>query len=121
MNLRGGKRTEFPLSVKKKAFSRCCREGTPRCETCGIVLTGGNVIYEHVIPDGLHGDPTLENCKVHCRTCADTKTFTQDNPRMAKADRQLKASFGLKRKKKPILGSKASGFKQRMDGTWVRR
>lgn len=99
-SLRGHARREFPLSVRKAAFARCCKNGTipgvPQCETCGAELnrrTG--TIYEHVIPDGLGGDPTLENCKVHCKTCADVKTRTQDNPRMVKADRVTRKEYGL--------------------------
>lgn len=125
-SLRGHQRREFPLSVRKLAFKRCCLNGTmpgvPQCETCGCPLnvrTG--TIYEHVIPDGLGGEPTLENCKVHCRTCADVKTFTEDNPRMAKADRVLKKNFGLEPKGRPMPGSRASGLRKRMDGTVERR
>ena len=102
MNLRGQKRREFPQSVRKAAFIRCCRQGIPRCEGCGVMLRAANIIYEHVTPDGLGGEPTLENCKVHCRNCAYVKTFTEDNPRMAKADRVLKKNFGLGRAKQKI-------------------
>jgi len=102
MNLRGIKRQEFPASVRKAAFIRCCKQGIPRCESCGGMLRAGNIIYEHVQPDGLGGEPTLENCKVHCRNCADVKTFKEDNPRMAKADRVLKKNFGLGRTKQKI-------------------
>jgi len=102
MNIRGIKRQEFPASVRKAAFVRCCKQGIPRCESCGGMLRAGNIIYEHVQPDGLGGEPTLENCKVHCRNCADVKTFTEDNPRMAKADRVLKKNFGLGRTKQKI-------------------
>lgn len=99
--LRGLKRTEFPLSVRKKAFTRSCKDGILHCEGCGNQIRG-TPIYEHVIPDGLGGEPTLENCKVHCKTCADVKTFTEDNPRMAKADRVLKKNFGLRPAKQKI-------------------
>ncbi len=103
-SLRGHERREFPLSVRKKAFQRCCLQGTmpgvPQCETCGYHLNvRAGTIYEHVIPDGLGGEPTLDNCKVNCKTCADVKTFTEDNPRMAKADRVLKKNFGLRNRK----------------------
>lgn len=100
-SLRGHKRTEFPLSVKKAAFRRCCRDGMPYCESCGLPIRG-TPIYEHVIPDGLGGEPTLENCKVHDRICADLKTYTEDNPRMAKADRVLKKHFGLQSSRQKI-------------------
>jgi hypothetical protein len=112
MNLRGQQRREFPQSVRKAAFKRCCQNGAmpgiPQCETCGAMLRSGGIIYEHVQADGLQGDPTLENCKVHCKICADVKTFTQDNPRMQKADRVLKKSFGLEAKRAKI---KSAGFR----------
>jgi hypothetical protein len=110
VNLRGIKRQEFPASVRKAAFIRCCKQGIPRCEGCGGMLRAGNIIYEHVQPDGLGGEPILENCKVHCRNCADVKTFTEDNPRMAKADRVLKKNFGLGRAKQKI---QSRGFEKR--------
>lgn len=115
MNLRGEKRTEFPQSVRKKAFARCCQQGTvpgvPQCETCGVQLSPRTgIIYEHVVPDGLGGEPTLENCKVHCRNCADIKTHTEDNPRMRKADRVLKVTYGLRPAKRQQI--KGRGFRQ---------
>lgn len=101
MNLRGLDRTEFPQSVRKAAFRRCCKNGKPYCEGCGDEIRGVT-IYEHVAPDGLGGEPTLDNCKVHCKTCADVKTHTEDNPRMAKADRVLKHTYGLEPSKQKI-------------------
>lgn len=110
MNLRGQTRREFPQSVRKLAFARCCRNGQPYCEGCGCEINARTgMIYEHVIPDGLGGEPTLENCKVHCKTCADVKTFTQDNPRMAKADRVLKKNFGLRPSRVKI---QSAGFRK---------
>lgn len=107
-SLRGHKRQEFPQPVRKLAFRRCCRDGIPYCEGCGNQIRQ-TPIYEHVQPDGLGGEPTLENCKVHCKTCADVKTFTEDNPRMAKADRVLKKHFGLRPAKAKI---QSAGFRK---------
>lgn len=110
MNLRGIVRTEFPKKVKAAAFRRCCdSKGVPRCETCRKELRAGHTIFEHVQPDGLSGEPTLENCKVHCRPCADVKTFKEDNPRMQKADRQLKKSFGISDSRSRI---QSAGFRK---------
>ena len=124
MNMRGEKRTEFPQAIKKAAFARSCQlDGIPKCEApgCGKVIRAGHLIFEHVQPDGLGGEPTLANCKCYCDVCATRKTFEEDNPRMAKADRVLKATFGMKRKGRPMPGSKASGFKRKMSGVVVRR
>jgi hypothetical protein len=120
--MRGVSRHEFPLSVRKAAFRRCCKDGRPYCESCGVELNARTgVVYEHVTPDGLGGEPTLENCSVRCRTCADIKSFTEDNPRMAKADRVFKRNYGLKKSSRPMPGSKKSGWKRKLDGTVERR
>ena len=106
-SLRGIKRSP---SVRKKAFVRCCRDGVPHCEGCGIEINARTgIIYEHAIPAGLGGDRRSIIAKVHCKTCADIKTETEDKPRMAKADRVLKARHGMKKKGRPMPGSKASG------------
>lgn len=111
-SLRGHERREFPQKVRKLAFARCCKNGTtpgvPQCEKCGIILKPGNIEYEHLVPDGLGGEPTLDNCGVWCRAaCSSKKTHTEDNPRMQKADRVLKKNYGLQAKKTPI---KSAGF-----------
>jgi len=111
LSLRGEKRTEFPQSVRKAAFARCCINGTipgvPQCETCGVQLSPRTgIIYEHDQADGLGGEPTLENCKVHCQNCADVKTHTEDNPRMRKADRVLKKTYGLQPTRRATIASR---------------
>jgi hypothetical protein len=113
-SLRGHERREFPQSVRKLAFKRCCLNGTipgvPQCEKCGIELKPGNIEYEHIDADGLGGEPTLENCGVWCRSsCSRKKTSEEDIPRMAKADAVLKKSFGLEAKRQKI---KSAGFRR---------
>ena len=108
-SLRGHKRREFPQSVRKAAMVRCCRAGIPHCESCQMPIRG-TPIYEHVIPDGLGGDPTLENCSVRCKTCGDIKTETEDKPRMAKADRVARKHLGLEKSKQKIA---SRGFEKR--------
>jgi hypothetical protein len=112
-SLRGQHRREFPQSVRKAAFARCCKpDGIPKCECPEHVgnkmLRGGHIIYEHLDPDGLGGPPTMENCGVYCDVCADKKT-KGDNARMAKADRVLKAHYGLKSARKKI---RSRGFQK---------
>ena len=111
MSLRGEKRTEFPQPVRKALFARCCRQclvegvenipGVPQCEGCGNVLRSGGFIYEHDTADGLGGEPTIENGKVHCMVCKKTKDKV-DNAIMAKADRVAKRAYGLMPAKKSI-------------------
>src|SRR5579863_1364228 len=117
-SLRGQYRREFSQSVRKLAFARCCKpDGIPKCENCGNTLRAGNVEYEHLDPDGLGGEPTLDNCGVWCRVpCSSNKTRTEDVPRMAKADRVLKKTFGLKPKGRPMPGSRSSNIKMKIGG-----
>ncbi len=118
-------RKEFPRKVKFAALKRCTNaKGIPCCEgECGgLPLSAGNIFFDHDQADGLGGEPTLVNCKVLCKLCHDKKTFTHDNPIMQKADRVRKKTFGVAtRKGKPIPGSRASGWKRKMDGTIVKR
>lgn len=114
MSLRGHKRREFSQKVRKLAFARCCLNGTlpgiPQCENCGVVLRAGHIEYEHLDPDGLGGEPTLENCGAWCDVCADRKTHQDDNPRMRKADRVTRKTYGLEPAKRKI---RSRGFAKR--------
>lgn len=115
MSLRGDVRREFSQKVRKAAFARCCKAGTkpgiPQCENCGNDLVAGNIEYEHLDPDGLGGEPTLENCGVWCaRPCSSKKTAKVDVPRMAKADSVLRSTYGLKPSKRSTIRS--GGFRQ---------
>jgi hypothetical protein len=110
-SLRGHERKEFPQSVRKAAFRRCCQpDGIPKCEApgCGKVIRAGHLRYEHLDPDGLGGEPTLENCGAWCDVCSTAKDKI-DNPRMAKADAVLKKSFGLEPSRQKI---RSGGFRK---------
>lgn len=61
---------------KVAAFERC----RGRCEDCGARLVPGKFEYDHVNPDGLGGEPVLDNCAVRCSTCHALKTATRDAP-----------------------------------------
>ena len=84
-------RCEFKVSVQRKAADRA----NGFCEGCGDKLVVGRFNYDHDVPDGLGGKPTLDNCRVLCVLCHSKKTHGEDNPRMRKADRQ---------KRKHVLG-----------------
>jgi 5-methylcytosine-specific restriction protein A len=102
-------RREFSAKVRVAAYER----SRSLCEGCGAPLQVGRFHYDHVLPDALGGDPTLENCAVLCRPCHDEKTHTGDVPQIAKMKRQRANHLGI-RKPRSILGWK------RFDGSIVR-
>ena len=112
------RRRPFPAKVKAAALERA----KGRCEECTVRLGPGQFHYDHKLPDGLGGEPTLENCAVLCKACHGEKTYTQDNPAMARADRLHKKRIGARKPKgRPMPGSRDSGWQHKMNGDWVRR
>jgi 5-methylcytosine-specific restriction endonuclease McrA len=95
-------RKEFPVKVKRAAVLRslgiCERHRWKAGEDC----TKPAKAFDHIVPDGLQGVPTLENCAHLCQACHTEKTHTEDNPRMRKADAQFKAANGIKTARRPI-------------------
>lgn len=89
-------RSEFPAKVRQAAWDRC--KGRCEAEGCPVKLQVGHFQFDHIMPDGLGGKPTLENCQVLCSAHHVSKTTTEDTPRMTKADNQRKAHLGLKPK-----------------------
>lgn len=88
-------RREFPKQVKRDAFLRA--KGRCENEKCRAFLTTGKFHYDHVIPDGLGGEPTLDNCAVLCFACHGEKTRKQDIPAIAKTKRIQDRHNGIKR------------------------
>jgi len=88
-------RREFSKQVRRDAFLRAAG----KCEgmDCGARLHIGKFHYDHEIPDGLGGEPTLENCKVLCTACHKVKTTTKDVPSIAKAKRISDRQNGIKK------------------------
>lgn len=110
-------RREFSKQVKRDAFRRShgfCEAG------CGSKLQLGKFHYDHDIPDGLGGEPTLENCKVLCFACHGAKTRKRDVPAIAKAKRIQDRQIGIKKPSR-FACSRDSRFKKRIDGTVVLR
>lgn len=88
-------RREFSKAVKRDAFLRA----NGRCEnaSCNALLTLGKYHYDHDIPDGLGGEPILENCVVLCIACHKDKTSTRDVPAIAKTKRIQDWQKGIKK------------------------
>lgn len=105
-------RREFPAKVKAAAALRA----NGHCEQCTRKLMAGDWHYDHEIPDQLGGEPTLENCKVLCRSCHSLKTRKTDIPRIAKAKRNFNAARGIK-KRSAFPCSRSSKWKKKINGT----
>ena len=112
-------RREFSKKVKAEAFVRA----KGRCEKCNVKLMG-NAEYDHIVPTayGQYGPPTLANCQLLCQKCHRQKTSTRDVPAIAKADRIKRKLQGRTKKHKAIIpGSKASGWKKKLNGPTEKR
>lgn len=111
-------RREFPAKVKIAAFQRA--DG--KCESCGAFLFPSKTHYDHIVPDALGGEPTLENCSPKCAACHSDKTTKQDLPAIAKAKRREAAHWGAKAPSRtPMPFGRKSPLKRKMNGTVVRR
>lgn len=111
-------RDEFSKAVKEAALERA----NGRCE-CGCNQPFGQegIIYAHDLPAALGGKGTLENCKVHRKACELRITTQRDRPMIDKAKRGLEKRLGLRQSRSPMMGSRRSGWRKRMDGTIERR
>tara|TARA_R110000868_G_scaffold141096_2_gene357248 strand:- start:1393 stop:1749 length:357 start_codon:yes stop_codon:yes gene_type:complete len=113
-------RREFPGAVKVAAALRAggnC-EGTLEDGTrCGLKLQTGRFHYDHTVPDGIGGEPTLANCAVLCLRCHGEKTTKIDVPRVAKMKRQRNKHLGIRK----VSSLTHPTLKRRMDGSVVRR
>lgn len=106
-------RREFSKRVRRDAFARAkgqC-EGAPFAYDgrCDVKLTIGKYHYDHDIPDGLGGEPTLENCVVLCIACHKDKTTKKDVPAIAKAKRISDRHIGIKSPRQKI---QSAGFRK---------
>jgi 5-methylcytosine-specific restriction protein A len=110
-------RREFSARIKVAAYER----SQGRCEGCALPLQTGRFHYDHIIPDGLGGEPTLENCAVICRACHDDKTHRADVPRIAKMKRQKSAHLGAKTTARPLPAGRSSPWKKTLSGKVVPR
>lgn len=109
-------RREFTNAIKAAAALRA--DGC--CEGCTRRLSAGDFHYDHDIPDALGGEPTLENCRVLCRSCHKVKTATADVPRIAKAKRNYRKAHGIK-KRSSFQTNRDGPFRKKIDGTVERR
>ena len=87
-------RKEFSKAVKVAAVKRATRNGAVYCEMCGALAKTWEI--DHANPDGLTGQPTLENAVIACKPCHATKT-RQDVSAIAKAKRREAKALGVRK------------------------
>lgn len=92
------------------------------CHLCGGKIDGTREKWEieHVTALAMGGDDNDGNMKPAHVKCHTPKT-ADDMGRLAKAKRSESRHIGAKRSSRPLPGSRASGWKRRLDGTWKRR
>lgn len=109
-------RHEFSKQVRRDAFARA----NGKCEgpMCGVKLMHGAAEYHHIKEDFIGGEPTLDNCLVLCGKCHSdiTKARRREIDKTRRISDKLK---GIKRKSRPIPGSRASGVRKHMNGDVV--
>lgn len=76
----------------------------------------------HVIPLAIGGADDDENRQLAHRKCHRAHTAKIDQPRIAKTARQGQKGKGVRPSpRQTIPGSRASGWKHKVNGTWERR
>jgi hypothetical protein len=108
--------------LPERVYKRLWRLQKGRCPKCGRFLRPGHVIREHVKPVWGGGENRESNIQLWCKVpCSSEKTSEEAAPR-AKGDRMLRMYLGLKKRKgRPMPGTKASGWKRKVDGSWIKR
>jgi 5-methylcytosine-specific restriction protein A len=110
-----------PLTQKQKVEMFVRWNGI--CCICGTKINGVHESWdEHINPLWLAGDNKAENRGPAHERCAREKTKKEATQR-AKVRKAAARHMGAKkpRKGRPMPGTKASGWKHKLDGTWVRR
>lgn len=108
------------ISTKERVRLFMLHGGT--CHLCGGKIGVGEAWdVSHDIPLELGGADDDANRLLAHRKCHRAHTASVDVPAIAKAKRREARHIGAKRTARPMPGSRASGWKRRMDGTVVRR
>ena len=93
------------------------------CHCCGGVVdpaAGDAWEAEHCLPRNCGGGDDSKNVLPAHLACSRAKTSQEATVRN-KTKRTADQLYGIKRSERPMPGSKASGWKHKMDGSWERR
>jgi 5-methylcytosine-specific restriction endonuclease McrA len=88
-------RKEFTKAVKVAVIKRATRYNNVYCEECGVFCKTWDI--DHDDPDGLTGEPTLENAKLLCKQCHAKKT-KKDLKDIAQAKRREAKNLGIRKR-----------------------
>lgn len=108
----------FPPRVRLRILERFDR----RCASCGKpIRPGERWTCDHIVALINGGENRESNGQSLCRACTPEKDAADVAVKSRTAD-MAKAAYGIKaRKGRPMPGSRASGWKRKMDGTTIRR
>ena len=107
----------IPPRVRLRVFERA--DGC--CEMCGRKLSPADMWQaDHIIPLALGGAHSEVNLQCLCDWCHAGKT-KKDAAAKSKSAKVRARHLGVKTTSRPIPGSKASGFKRKMNGEVVKR
>lgn len=121
-------RLEFTTATQRQALARS--KGICECHLiphvfkvfCGLPLGNANTFFEHINPDGLRKDNSLENCCVLTRTCWSYKTHRYDQPVVARAKRISDKFNGIRNPwRQQFQGNRGSRLKKKLSGEVVIR
>lgn len=126
-------RANFTKATQREAYARSggvcechmlAKAGIPgfQNEGCGRPLGIGNTFYEHVNPDAISKDNSIENCATLTKTCWRLKTATYDLPVIAKSDRVQDKARGISDPWRAALPfSRRDALKRKINGQIVSR
>jgi 5-methylcytosine-specific restriction enzyme A len=92
-------RREFPARVKVAVIKRATRDKAVYCEKCGALAKRWQI--DHIRPDGLLGEPVIENAMLICEPCWQEKN-PQDTKNIAQAKRREAKNIGAVKPKGQI-------------------
>ena len=87
-------RKEFSKAIKVAKIKQCTVGGIVFCEECGSIAKRYEI--DHIDPDGLTGEPVIENARLLCSPCHREKTAL-DVANIAKAKRREAKDLGVKK------------------------
>jgi hypothetical protein len=125
-------RLEFTKKVYMEIMRRAGFPDLVKCEGCGKILKRGEWEVHHLVEEKLldhiertaRKKLTAQDGKCLGKECChkrETAEFASERARSEEIVLRHAGYYDGKPKSRPILGSKTSGYKRKMDGTIVKR